>query len=399
MIAQTVKISEIAEQVRGVTYSKDDASPSESDGMVPILRANNITDNGLQFSNLVWVPKSCVSQKQMLRKGDIVVATSSGSLDVVGKAAPVEHDVEASFGAFCKVVRPGKSTDSHYLANYFKTAKYRAIISGLAAGANINNLRNEHIDNLEIPLPALAEQKRIAAILDKADAIRRNLQQSLRLSDDFLRSVFLDMFGDPVTNPNGWPEEPMSELMSDSKIGLVRASDQFGWDMPVPYVRMDALTSDGAFIPEKVQGTNATPAEIASYSLKPGDLLFNTRNSKELVGKVAIYPGPEGATFNNNLMRIRFRKGIDPYVIWAQFQFPRVQRELEARKQGTTSVFAVYGKNLATLPFHVPPSDLQRDYRKVVDKVSAARQKTQSFLAQSETLFSSLQQRAFRGDL
>ncbi|MBN8461091.1 MAG: restriction endonuclease subunit S [Verrucomicrobia bacterium] len=255
------------------------------------------------------------------------------------------------------------------------------------------------LESYRIPLPPLAEQKRIAAILDKADAIRRKLQQSLRLSDEFLRSVFLDMFGDPKTNSKGWPEEPMSELMSDSKIGLVRASDQFGWDMPVPYVRMDALTNDGAFLPEKVQGTNATPAEIASYSLKPGDFLFNTRNSKELVGKVAIYPGPEGATFNNNLMRIRFRKGIDPYVICAQFQFPRVQRELEARKQGTTSVFAVYGKNLATLQFLVPPSDLQRDYRKVVDKVSAARQKMKSLLAQSESAFSSLQQRAFRGEL
>jgi type I restriction enzyme S subunit len=297
----------------------------------------------------------------------------------------------------CKIDSLSRDIDRGYVGRFLPAALKK--IEDATPFVTVKHLSVKALNEIEIPLPPLAEQKRIAAILDKADAIRRKLQQSLRLSDDFLRSVFLDMFGDPKTNSKGWPEEPMSELMSDSKIGIVRASDQFGWDMPVPYVRMDALTNDGAFLPEKVQGTNATPAEIAGYSLKPGDLLFNTRNSKELVGKVAIYPGPEGATFNNNLMRIRFRNGIDPHVICAQFQFPRVQRELEARKQGTTSVFAVYGKNLATLQFLVPPSDLQRDYRKVVDKVSAARQKMKSLLAESESTFSSLQQRAFRGEL
>jgi type I restriction enzyme, S subunit len=302
-------------------------------------------------------------------------------------------------------LRPKRSIEPRFVLHYMRWAADRNLFARLTSSTSIAHLTKEKLQQAQIPLPYnngkldLGEQRRIAAILDKADSIRGKLQQSLRLSDDFLRTVFLDMFGDPKTNSKGWPEEPMSELMSDSKIGLVRASDQFGWDMPVPYVRMDALTNDGAFLPEKVQGTTATAAEISSYSLKPGDLLFNTRNSKELVGKVAIYPGPEGATFNNNLMRIRFRKGIDPYVICAQFQFPRVQRELEARKQGTTSVFAVYGKNLATLPFLVPPFELQRDYRKVVDKVSVARQKMKALLALSESAFSSLQQRAFRGEL
>ena len=361
------------------------------------LRIQNVKDGNLLLDDVIRVapPESAESRRTAVQSGDLLISITAD----LGRTAVVPEGLgPAHINQHLALVRLS-GVDPHYVAKYLASPEGQRQFTRLNREAVKAGLNFDDIRSLEIPLPPLAEQKRIAAILDKADAIRRKLQQFLRLSDDFLRSVFLDMFGDPKTNSKGWPEEPMSELMSDTKIGLVRASDQFGWNMPVPYVRMDALTNDGAFLPEKVQGTNATPAEIASYSLKPGDLLFNTRNSKELVGKVAVYPGPEGATFNNNLMRIRFREGIDPHVICAQFQFPRVQRELEARKQGTTSVFAVYGKNLATLQFLVPPSDLQRDYRKVVDKVSAARQKMKSLLAESESTFSSLQQRAFRGEL
>jgi type I restriction enzyme S subunit len=243
------------------------------------------------------------------------------------------------------------------------------------------------------------DQKRIAAILDKADEIRRKRQQALRLTDDFLRSVFLDMFGDPLENPRSWPTRPFGEIVSDTKLGLVRSSEEFGWDLPVPYVRMDAITNTGTFQLEKVQGTKATQSELAEYGLKEGDFLFNTRNSKELVGKVAVYPGPSGATFNNNLMRVRFLPGVDPYFICHQFQFEKARKDLETRKQGTTSVYAVYWRNLSTMPILAPPAEEQRAFRSVVEKMKAVRAKLANSAAESAQLFSSLQQRAFSGQL
>ena len=171
---------------------------------MPILRAGNITESGLTFDDSVFVPSGKISNTQKIKKNDILIAASSGSLSVVGKAARALDDFNGGFGAFCKVLRPNAKVDPAYFANYFFTSEYRRKISSVAAGANINNLRNSDIDDLEIPLPPLAEQKRLAAILDKADAIRRKRQQAIELADEFLRSVFLDMFGDPVTNPKGW---------------------------------------------------------------------------------------------------------------------------------------------------------------------------------------------------
>lgn len=296
-------------------------------------------------------------------------------------------------------VLPGADLDRRYLCHYLRQPKVVEHANSLTAGANLPRLSPSALANFQIPLPPLPEQKRIASILDKADDIRRRRGEAIGLNEDFLRSLFLEMFGDPVTNPKGWPEDEFGNLVSSTKLGLVRSSKEFGWSFPTPYVRMDAISSNGRFLPEKVQGTHASAREIKEYGLTHGDFLFNTRNSKELVGKSAVYDGPESATFNNNLMRIRFRDGVDPYIVRFQFDFARAQIALEQRKQGTTSVFAIYWKNLATLPILVPPPKLQRTFRAVVDRAVGSGQRLKVGQQDAEALFRSLQHRAFRGEL
>ena len=106
MMAAQARVGEVSEQIRGVTYGKGDASDTAEDGFIPILRAGNITEAGVVFDDLVYVPSNKASQKQLLRAGDVLIAASSGSLDVVGKAAPLLRNYEGAFGAFCKVLRP-----------------------------------------------------------------------------------------------------------------------------------------------------------------------------------------------------------------------------------------------------------------------------------------------------
>lgn len=251
----------------------------------------------------------------------------------------------------------------------------------------------------KIPFPPLAEQQRIAGILDAADSLRAKRRDALGQLDSLLRSIFLDMFGDPDTNRMRWEEAQFGDIATDTKLGLVRSSKEFGWDFGIPYVRMNAVSSNGYFLPEEVQSTEANDEEVAVFSLQPGDFLFNTRNSKELVGKVCVFPGPEERLFNNNLMRVRFRPDVQPWVIAMQFRFRRLKRELEKRKSGTTSVFAIYWKSLRTLPVLVPPSDLQRNFAAIVEAVEHQKAIQHAHLNELDKLFASLQSRAFRGDL
>src|SRR6266571_3344588 len=236
MTASVARVAELAEQVRGVSYGKDDASSTRQPGYLPVLRAGNITDEGLVFDDLVFVPAERISIKQRIRQNDVVIAASSGSLDVVGKAAQALTDYEGGFGAFCKVLRPGPKVDPDYFAHFFKTPDYRRRVSALAAGININNLRNEHLDDMQIPLPPLPEQRRIAEVLNWTEALRAKRRVALGELDTLTQSIFLDMFGDPATNPREFPTRALASLVREDdtiNYGVVQPGDNVGDGIPL----------------------------------------------------------------------------------------------------------------------------------------------------------------------
>ena len=163
-----VRIADVADLIRGVTYAKDDARSSEQDGYVAVLRATNIQAARLVLdSDLVFVPEANVSGTQKLRAGDIVVATSSGSKHLVGKSALLGHDWGGSFGAFCAAIRPAESVDPRYLASFLQSPSYWKQIGEKSMGVNINNLRRGDIESVLLPLPDLDEQRHIVAEIDK----------------------------------------------------------------------------------------------------------------------------------------------------------------------------------------------------------------------------------------
>ena len=123
---RTVELGEVAEVIRGITFSKSDVSNDPVPGYLPILRAGNISDVLNFIDDLVFVPQSYVEGPQLLRRGDIVMCTSSGSASVVGKSAIVDRDWNGSFGAFCATIRPNPNkVNSSYLANFLKDKRFR----------------------------------------------------------------------------------------------------------------------------------------------------------------------------------------------------------------------------------------------------------------------------------
>lgn len=159
-------MGDLVEVLRGVSYKKEDGSDIQSEGLIPILRATNINRH-LSFDELVYVPARYVSDNQLLKKYDIVLAASSGSRKIVGKAAQLQTEWHGSFGAFCYGLRPHSLINSRLIAYYLQTSEYRDIISSLSAGVNINNLKREHLTGLDCPFPPRTEQHRIVAEIEK----------------------------------------------------------------------------------------------------------------------------------------------------------------------------------------------------------------------------------------
>lgn len=183
------KVSELAKQIRGVSYKTEDLHENLDENSVTLLRANNIFEGRINFDDVVYVDKSRVAREQYLCKGDILVCASSGSKQLVGKAASFNFDTECTFGAFCKVVRPNQDV-ANYLSMYFQSNAYRRKISEVAIGANINNIRNEHIDALELPIGSNAENEKVVASFSLLQQIIDGRKQQLHKLDELIKSRF-----------------------------------------------------------------------------------------------------------------------------------------------------------------------------------------------------------------
>ena len=208
------RLGELCEFVRGVSFDKADVRTYPSQSFSPILRAGNITEPLELGKDLVWVPDRYVAAEQRLRVGDIAICLSSGSPGVVGKTGQLKHEWLGSVGAFCGIIRPRNDDLADYLSMWFRSPDFVAWRDGQARGANIQNLRLSQFQILEIPLPPLGEQKRIATILkeqmalvDRArSATERQLEAAKALPASYLRAVF------DSPDARQWPRQRLGEV-------------------------------------------------------------------------------------------------------------------------------------------------------------------------------------------
>lgn len=387
---EMVRLGDYIFQIRGVSYTPKDVSDTPTGRHVAILRAHNIQEEGLLFDDLVYVNKSKIKDFQYLKKGDIVICASSGSKNLVGKAAQTQHDLDISFGAFCKVIRTEKIYPS-YLGNFFKGKKYRRVISELSAGANINNLRNEHIENLEIPLPPLEIQKQIAKTLDIASEILAMRKQELAELDNLVKAVFYDMFGDPVTNVKKWEIAQLGDLSVDIKYGT-STPPKFS-DKGYCFIRATNIKS-GRIIDDNMKFISEDEAEkICKCKLIGGELIIvrsgvNTGDTCVITDQysghyagydliISIKHSSLNSIFLNELINTNYMdKIIKPLTRRA------AQPHLNADQ-------------VRNLPIILPPLSLQTQFAEIVTKIEEQKALVHKAIDETQYLFDSLMNEYF----
>ncbi len=177
-----ISLGKVAEAVRGVTYSRPDVGPARDPDHIGLLRATNFDDGQMAVdSDLVYVHKRCVKPVQYLRQGDVIVASSSGSLSVVGKSFLLdESGSAATFGAFCTVLRPKSGQVPSFLAYWIRRPDVRRAWSAAAGGTNINNLRPKDMLATQVPNLPVEQQVALSKLLrGQEEALRRLCEQLL----------------------------------------------------------------------------------------------------------------------------------------------------------------------------------------------------------------------------
>ena len=266
-------------------------------------------------------------------------------------------------------------------------------------GATFKEVSKKIVEDLQIPLPPLAEQKRLAGILDAADALRAKRREALAQLDTLLQSTFLDMFGDPVTNPMGWEERTLGELGQDGFLNGLSPSTKGTVDGEV--LTLSAITR-GRFDFAAKKSARFDKQPSSSQKLSTDTFLICRGNGNRRLVGTGAYPDRSSnrVCFPDTMIGV----AISPTLLAAAYlqsvwRTRQVRMQIERGARTTNGTHKVNQRLLSSIVFPVPPADLQRRFATIVESIEEQKARQRAHLAELDTLFASLQSRAFRGDL
>jgi type I restriction enzyme S subunit len=376
------------------TWSPTNAAPDEEFGYIDIASVDREKKRITNANQLLATDAPCRA-RQILRDGDVLVSTVRPNLNAVAMVPAHLSDAIASTG-FCVLRCHPQTLDRNYLFHWVRTAAFVSDMIRKATGASYPAVSDRIIKESEIPLPPLSEQKRIADILDKADAIRRKREEGIRLTEELLRSTFLEMFGDPAMNPKGWPQLPFPEVC-DSRLGKMLDANKQTGNYCKPYMR-NFNVQWGRLDLSSVFEMDFRQVERDEFRLKKGDVLICEGGAG--VGQTAIWNDelPE-CYFQKSLHRVRPKpqKATPQYVSMLMWFMMRSRDILGAISSAT--IPHLTGEKLKTIKIPTPPYELQKRYEKAAYALIALSANQKEGASEAKALFDSLVQRAFRGEL
>jgi type I restriction enzyme, S subunit len=291
--------------------------------------------------------------------------------------------------------------DVSFLYHWFRTFDLLDITSGSA----VPQLNKQDLRPLRLPLPSVEEQRRIAEILDQADALLAKRRQAISLLDDLGQSIFLEMFGDPASGAERWPVREFSSLVQEFRYGTSNKSASEG----LPALRIPNVVG-GKIDVDEIKLVPVTAAEEKRLRLLDGDLLFvRTNGNPDYVGRCAVFEdedversGHEAGKFifASYLIRARLKCGqAAPGFIQAFMSSNAGRKSLREGAKTSAGQFNINIEGIGSVSFPCPPMELQEKFEAKLRGLKELRQIFVKGLAELDRLFASLQARAFRGEL
>lgn len=356
-------------------FGSDLKASEYAEAGVPIIRLQNIRPNEFLHKDIKYITpvKASELRRHSYKPGDIVI-TKLG--DPCGVACMVPETAgEGVIVADVVRVRPDlNEVDPHYLVHAWNSPVVRRQIEAQTRGTTRPRVNLSLLKAVQCPKPPLPEQRRIADILDRADALKRKRQQALKLGDDFLRATFLDMFGDPATNPKGWPIVQISVLLDESRGGT--RCGPFGSalkrheyiDEGVPVWGIDNVSPNRFEEAGSLFISESKFIQLKGYRVRAGDVLISRAGT---VGRMCVAnPSTPNSIIGTNLIRVSLDSSkLDPHIFTTLFTlFADRLGKLRANGKADAYSFMKTGV-LRTMAIPVPEPRVQKEYLEVVNKI------------------------------
>lgn len=298
--------------------------------------------------------------KYLIKKGDLLVGMDGDFNREYWKGTDALLNQRV-----CKITPNPETLDKNFLYHFLQ--KELDKIYATTDVVTVKHLSVKKIQDIKIRLPSLKEQKRIAAILDKADAIRQKREQAIKLADDFLRAKFLEMFGTPANNIHRFPKGTIRDLVDSVNYGTsAKASIDSG---EYPILRMGNITYQGRWDFTDLKYLDLSVKEKDKYLVKEGDLLFNRTNSKELVGKTAVYEEDRPMAFAGYLIRVRPNSIGNNYYISGYLNSIHGKITLMNMCKSIVGMANINAQELQNIEILIPPKHLQDEYEIIYKKI------------------------------
>jgi type I restriction enzyme S subunit len=378
----------VASDVPGFACSKSKLVKSG----IQHLRPFNIGDDGqLDLSDVYQVPEiEAATKKTRLEAGDILF-NNTNSAELVGKAALVPRAMDAGFSNHLTRIRLNANlVEPAFFAFWLRHLRQHGLFTAQATRwVSQAAYKTSELRKVEIALPPIPEQRSIVDLLSRAEGIVRLRREAERKAAELIPALFLDMFGDPATNPKGWPVATVGDVLDAAEYGSSSKASSDGTGLPM--IRMGNVTYAGSLDLADLKYVDLPAAEVERYSLREGDILFNRTNSKELVGKTGLWDGTRGAIVASYFIRLRVqRELLSPHYLWAFMNTGHMKRVIFDTARGAIGQSNINSKELKAFPLPVPPLLLQQQFALRCVDVSGLATQQSTATAKAQATFDAL---------
>ena len=376
-------------------------SPKYKDNGYPLITSKNLKHGRIDFSDVNFISEEdyiSINKRSKVNKGDVLYSM----IGSIGNYAFVDNEPNYAIKNVALFRSIDKRLHNKFFLHLINSSIFQRQIEQRMKGGTQKFVSLKILRNLKIPLPPLEEQKKIAAILDAADDYRQKTKALIEKYDQLTQSLFQDMFGDPVTNPMGWETISLTEFIKSLKTGVSVNSTNKEYKEGDFGILKTSCVYSGIFRPSEAKVIREDEYERMKLSPKADSIIISRMNTTELVGKSAYIRNHHKNLFLPDRLWQTEKAELSYNVRWLShaLSFQSFMNEIGKISSGTSgSMKNISKKNFLKLPMIYPPEKLQSQFTQRVAQIEKQKQQAEESLVKAEELFSSLLQRAFKGEL